>query len=492
MGTALRSDWWISTIALALLAACSPGGHGTRHDAGTSSDASVPPTYGKCDAGAPALAQNASGSRLKWQPWQSASGVGLGGEWLDSERSQTCEHGLTADQTMRCLPTADLSNLWHFEDGSCTKRTASILGQSRCSTYLKVFEDFCSNTQRFFPIEGEILSPLFDLGGSGCRAASTLQGKEYVYKLGPELSYPDWVSATETVECASTRLRARYLVGGDGSRNHVGWFDSVRSEPCIFHRAADGKFRCLPDQPLRANVLTDQGGKYSDSNCSAEVDIHTECAGPTAKYVVLTDDRCGEKWRVHRLGEAATARYQDTLTTYCEPMATEYLGRQIGAAIEPTQFEEAELVEQPGASRLRRVDLVTPDGASQPWALYDTARQESCELDVSEDHRMRCLPVNPGPAGRFADPQCKQRLMEWRAGCMADSPTSAYAADFDEDPCAGGWIYYSVGESVSPTSLYALSSDGRCSPDLEPDEWTKYYVLTKLDPNQFESVSLLQ
>lgn len=52
---------------------------------------------------------------------------------------------------------------------------------------------------------------------------------------------------------SGTRLRARWMVGADGSRQFVGWWDSVRSEECAFTLASS--MRCTPGgaAPARAD-----------------------------------------------------------------------------------------------------------------------------------------------------------------------------------------------------------------------------------------------
>src|SRR5688572_6213959 len=46
---------------------------------------------------------------------------------------------------------------------------------------------------------------------------------------------------------SGTRLKARYYVGEDGSRQLIpGWFDTQRNEVCYFGIASDGNLRCTP------------------------------------------------------------------------------------------------------------------------------------------------------------------------------------------------------------------------------------------------------
>jgi len=57
---------------------------------------------------------------------------------------------------------------------------------------------------------------------------------------------------------SGTRLKARYYVGADGSKQFSGWRDTMRNEDCSFSRAEDGVIRCLPT-PGYASYFADPG-----------------------------------------------------------------------------------------------------------------------------------------------------------------------------------------------------------------------------------------
>jgi hypothetical protein len=61
---------------------------------------------------------------------------------------------------------------------------------------------------------------------------------------------------------SGTRLKARWLVGSDGSRQFVNWRDTELDAECTFQSASDGSSRC---QPYSAGVET---GGYSDAACT--------------------------------------------------------------------------------------------------------------------------------------------------------------------------------------------------------------------------------
>lgn len=79
---------------------------------------------------------------------------------------------------------------------------------------------------------------------------------------------------------SGSRLKARYLVGDDGSKQwNYGWYDTQRKENCAFGTAADGKTRCLPTAGGYA-----YGSYFADAACSQEV-TGVGCSGPAPKYI---------------------------------------------------------------------------------------------------------------------------------------------------------------------------------------------------------------
>jgi hypothetical protein len=45
---------------------------------------------------------------------------------------------------------------------------------------------------------------------------------------------------------SGSRLKAKYYAGADGSKEFIGWHDSLMNNDCSFRTAADGMVRCLP------------------------------------------------------------------------------------------------------------------------------------------------------------------------------------------------------------------------------------------------------
>lgn len=103
---------------------------------------------------------------------------------------------------------------------------------------------------------------------------------------------------------SGTRLKARYVVGDDGSRSPLGFFDTARSEACTFQNAEDGKLRCLPTDDLAA-VLPKM---FVDSACRIPAAYTATC--PNARYAIDFTATCPTRMRVFNITPATiTAVY---------------------------------------------------------------------------------------------------------------------------------------------------------------------------------------
>lgn len=128
-------------------------------------------------------------------------------------------------------------------------------------------------------------------------------------EIGPEVTSPTKPDAGETpsstVATSSTsgsRLKARVMVGADGSRSFVGWHDTELKTDCAFVKSVDGKTRCLPSG---TNVLP---GYFTDSGCTKPAAYTTKGCAPSSKYVqAIQGGACGAGYAVYQLGTPHTA-----------------------------------------------------------------------------------------------------------------------------------------------------------------------------------------
>ena len=66
--------------------------------------------------------------------------------------------------------------------------------------------------------------------------------------------------ANAAPEQSGSRLKAKYYVGSDGSRQFLGWHDSMLNVDCAFYPASDGTTRCMPaGTTVSASVFSDPG-----------------------------------------------------------------------------------------------------------------------------------------------------------------------------------------------------------------------------------------
>ena len=119
---------------------------------------------------------------------------------------------------------------------------------------------------------------------------------------------------------SGSRLKARTLVGADGSRSPNGWHDSQLDTDCQWRKAADGTQRCLP-AGLVAN-------RFLDDQCTEPVVAQDDCE--PSDFVIVSDDSqtCGARYHVFPLAAVvtpATAYYRNgsgACTTIAVPQGT--------------------------------------------------------------------------------------------------------------------------------------------------------------------------
>jgi hypothetical protein len=105
---------------------------------------------------------------------------------------------------------------------------------------------------------------------------------------------------------SGTRLKAKWRVGDDGSREFAGWHDSQLDLDCYFGVAADGVDRCLP---YSAGLLPTY---YSDAACTKLLGMAGKppqgCPTPAiAKHIARSADSCGgAALRIYQVGAQVT------------------------------------------------------------------------------------------------------------------------------------------------------------------------------------------
>lgn len=170
---------------------------------------------------------------------------------------------------------------------------------------------------------------------------------------------------------SGTRLKGKYLLGSDGSKQYQFlqepvfwqgvptptptpvWWDSLRGEDCTFEKGSDGKMHCLP-----LGLVEEYYFFYNDYTCTQViVQIPPPKAGCTAtapKYFRKKDGNpayCGSEWdtsfRIHQLVGVATSipstLFEGTpsnCVVTSKTMPGSFTAYQYGTEIDPSNFVE--------------------------------------------------------------------------------------------------------------------------------------------------------
>lgn len=123
---------------------------------------------------------------------------------------------------------------------------------------------------------------------------------------------------------SGTRLRARYYVGEDGSKQFIGWHDKTRNEDCYFARVADGALRCTPLASASQPVF------FGDPGCS------TQPISPVAKASSACTAVAAPKQHVYAADGCGANRQQYTLAA--QPFVGAVYQKGTGTCTDVTQY----------------------------------------------------------------------------------------------------------------------------------------------------------
>lgn len=187
---------------------------------------------------------------------------------------------------------------------------------------------------------------------------------------------------------SGTRLKARYLDGGEGARAFLGWIDSSLAGgaglPCSFFLLADGSHRCLP---VSATIV------YLDATCTSPVAVEDPCAPDGGLALRSNETECDPEPYVdaYAMGDEVkpSAVYQRTTDGGCElvELADGTVYRGLLGAITPDDYVAAEIVEEAREGRVTAYVRAASDGARELVGNLDTVMGGTC------------VPVEPIPGG---------------------------------------------------------------------------------------------
>jgi hypothetical protein len=192
----------------------------------------------------------------------------------DAQLDTDCAFYKAGDKAF-CVPPEGAHSDLLFRDASCTDEVSvAVLNpplEDGIGTYT-VHVGACNAVE--VHRVGMSLGPLYQGGPrGGCRPSQTS-----VNELGPDIASELYSVALPVVD---RRGRvARTLIG-----DSVAWYDTKRSEPCVFDLATDGTMRCLP-----LGVVLEKRG-FETNDCSGpeifrspDLDVPLPSCEPPARF----------------------------------------------------------------------------------------------------------------------------------------------------------------------------------------------------------------
>lgn len=294
---------------------------------------------------------------------------------------------------------------------------------------------------------------------------------------GPELGDP-FVSGT--------RLRARYLDGGD-VRELRDWWDSELESACTFVPDAEGTWRCMP----RSFASVSPPGSFPqvaflDPECTQPVLAPVACTAVSSLTIV-------DPW-----SEACSSFAPRTAWSVGDEVPTpEMLWRPAQglcvradvaaesvyelAQIDSTTFVAAEMQSFAVDDELGVEVLMAEDGSSQWIDHHDVVRDASCGATKTPEDTILCIPRNVASVapGVFEDPLCTSGAVATKRGGDA-CPEPDFVVRFDD--------VFEVGPQVADTDVYSTALDG-CDP-LEEQATYRFYRPGAIVPaSQFREIA---
>lgn len=105
------------------------------------------------------------------------------------------------------------------------------------------------------------------------------------------------------------RLRARYILGADGSKQLTGFYDSEKGVDCVYlPLLASGELRCVPASKVPYFDVINSSTRFADANCTVIAPPVSGCTNEPTPAYLSEGGSCG----VHRTWAVAgqTTAYQ--------------------------------------------------------------------------------------------------------------------------------------------------------------------------------------
>jgi hypothetical protein len=278
-------------------------------------------------------------------------------------------------------------------------------------------------------------------------------------------------------DCPNTsgsRLHPRFWGTSDGFRQFIGWHDSQRNEDCSFAAAADGTQRCMPNTNVSVNVF------FSDLGCTKPIAQSPSCQPPS--YVFGRDgtfSACAANQLFPVTGSATIgAQVYAKTAAGCLPLTPSHGAYvTLGPQVDYTGFVAATVSKASASTRLVPYVLTADDGAVQRCApaqttafdrVYDTQRNEDCQLGYAADGLTRCLPRAKGSGTTFSDAKCTMPAFPVTMGCGA---APMYGLTSDMSACGSPPVshLFNLGTALASAFVNVTNAGGgmTCQPDKQ-------------------------
>lgn len=382
------------------IAACGSDSGSSDLDGGPTGDAGDPNAL---------TCEHASGSRIKRVLLQHEDGTSDVLRLHDSEIGETCQFGLAADGSLRCIPRADgtpvASGRLMYTDAACTQPVARLDGAladpaPTIMQQLKAAD--CAQVASHWELGNvQVVEPgvtaLYNLDNAGTCSQVLADGNPYV-QVTREIPADELVAGTES--WVGGRLQIRQVDGDDGSR----WCDVIGAMQdqeldhlCGLVYGEDRAIRCLPLQRSTTSV-------FSDAACTTA--FPAVITSPTCdtgyRFTWEGAGECGEV-RVRALGAEVTEPiYQMGEMCQQQPLDDEQRVYRVGPAVSGTSFGELTREYLDVGARLERGDLTGAGVRLFRLQWRDTMLDAPCAFDTATDGVERCLP-NDTPDSPVAD-----------------------------------------------------------------------------------------
>jgi hypothetical protein len=270
-------------------------------------------------------------------------GARIEGPLVDTRLQAPCGVTVASDSVPRCLPLSTQEpRAFLFADEACTAPLAAVATGSQGPFILRVSATAMCPPRSIVLQSGPTHpGPVFRAGQAGaCTPAARELGLAY-FRVAP-IDPSSFAPLELLPPKPGARLAQQTFRNADGLVE-TGLVQDTQhgDQPCVFDRASDGEWRCLP---VRG------GSPFGDAGCTQRLapPAASFCGKPLpAQALVPSGPWCDRRLGVHATGEPVTLTgmgYRQAQNGMCVavPLASPLPAVAVGAALDPGLFEVAD------------------------------------------------------------------------------------------------------------------------------------------------------